>query len=112
MRAGTQKNKNNEVLSYLLPGEKIQFVQFGRFGFDDKDGPVPRHVYGKLLKYPQAAKYLKSTSFYARGDYASHAFYVYTNKRILWVNQHQGHTWIDSIPRYPREGTVPELPEN
>ena len=106
------KSKGNEVLSYLLPEEKVQFVQFGSFGYEDEDGPIPRRLYGKLLKYSQAAHYLKDISFYAGGDYKSHAFYIYTNRRILWVNQHQGYTWIDSIPRYPREGTVPELPEN
>ena len=105
-------SNGNEVLSYLLPDEKIQFIQFGKFEVDDEDGPIPRKLYGKLLKYSQAAQYLKDISFYASGDFAAHAFYIYTNKRSFWINQRGGYTWLEGIPRYPREGTVPELPEN
>lgn len=102
----------NEVLAYLVPGEKIQFVQFGRFGRYGEDGTIPESVQGRLLTYRQAARYLNKNTFYRAGDYGAHAFLIYTNKNILYVNQHMGHTWIDKIPRYPREGFIPELPEN
>jgi hypothetical protein len=109
---GNRRTTSNEVLAYLTSGEKIQFVQFGRFGRYGEDGPIPVEVQGRLLTYRQAAKYLNNNTFYSSGDYGSHAFLIYTNKNILYVNQHMGHTWIDKIPRYPREGFIPELPEN
>jgi hypothetical protein len=109
---GDHRTAFNEVLAYLMPGEKVQFVQFGRFGRYEEAGPIPVSVQGHLLSYRQAAKYLNKNTFYSTGDYGAHAFLIYTNKHILYVNQHMGHTWIDKIPRYPREGFIPELPEN
>ena len=102
----------SDVMSYLSAGEKIQFVQFGKFGVYEEQGPIPERLFGKLLTYRQASKYLRTVNFYAHGDYRAHAFLIYTNKNILYVNQHMGHTWVDKLPRYPREGYVPELPEN
>jgi len=118
-----------ELLDYLEPGEVVEAIVFGAFGWgswdDDDDESDPRSLgygedridkiipfdkRGKLLTLEEARPHMQCWSFDGGfGAPECYATYVWTNQRVIWVTQYDGSTGLDSMPRNP-VACVPSMP--
>ena len=102
-----------ELLEQLEPGETIEAVIFGRWGwgsyYEETNGPepVPKTKQGKVLTWKQARPMMQSWVFIG-GFGASHCYavHVYTNRRVIWVHEYDGSTGFSSAPR----NHIPHMP--
>lgn len=107
------KNAFDDLLEYLEPREEIEAVVFGPYGWNGycEEGKfVPDKKKGVVLTADEAAPFMKGWSF--DGDFGApscYAVYVWTNKRVIWVTQYDGATWLSSAPRNPT-ACMPEMP--
>lgn len=114
------KNAHEELLDYLIPGEDVEAIVFGPWGwgyapddptqpwdpgYEEPDPPpVPFDLRGKLLLPSQAYPLMQSWSFFSGyGSPKCYATYIWTNKRIIWVHEYDGSTRLCSAPRNPAE---------
>ena len=126
------KNAAHEVLTELEPGETVEAVVFGAFGWgsydDDDDEPaadddpvvdddeltariIPREKRAVPLTWEEAAPLMAGWSFYGGyGAPSCYATYIYTNHRIFYVSQYDGATSLRSLPRHPVPGVMPQMP--
>ena len=120
-------NAYSELLAYLEPGEVVEAIVFGAFGWgswdEDDEGSnamgyqedmlkefIPWNKRGKLLTLEEAKPHMQCWSF--DGGYGApecYATYVWTNQRVIWVTQYDGSTCLDSMPRNP-VACVPDMP--
>ena len=108
-----EQNALKELKEFLGKGEVIEGIVFGDWGSiltEPNPPPVPRYKRGKVLSLKVAGALMKGWTF--NGDYGSvscYATYVWTNKRVIWVTQYDGATWLSSVPRNPTP-TFPDMP--
>lgn len=112
-----------ELLAALLPGETIEAISFGAWGWGsgpDADGtwesgygepdgpPIPFALRGVPLSPVEAEPLMQSWNI--AGGYGApecYALNVWTTRRVLWITQYDGATHLSSAPRHPS----PDLPE-
>ena len=113
----------DELMAYLEPGEVVEAIVFGPFGWGDEDDdegeaygedridePIPKSGRGKVLTLEQAKPLMRGWSFDGGfGAPECYATYVWTNQRVIWVTQYDGSTGLDSMPRNP-VACVPSMP--
>ena len=98
-----------ELQRFLEPGEKVEAIVFGEWGYGGYNEPdplpVPVEMVGKLLSAEEAKPFMKGWSFY--GGYGApntYAVFVWTNKSVIWVHEYDGSTTLRSAPRHPVDG--------
>ena len=117
----------DELMAYLEPGEVVEAIVFGAFGWgswdDDDEGSnsmgyhedmlkefIPWDKRGKVLTLEEARPHMQCWSFDGGfGAPECYATYVWTNQRVIWVTQYDGSTGLDSMPRNP-VACVPSMP--
>ena len=127
MTISEQQTAYGELLAFLEPGEVVQALVFGAFGWgslgeeDEEDDwmgyhedtlpePIPRELRGKVLTLEQAQPHMQCWSFYGGyGAPMAYATYVWTDRRVIWVTQYDGSTNLDSMPRSP-VACIPDMP--
>lgn len=105
-------NLKNMVLEIIDDNDKIDGVVIGKMGWGDygKEG-VPLYDVcpkGELLTWEEAEKYL-DYEFRSGGSPKCQAMYVWTTKKIIFVIHHDGHPYLEIIPRNPID-CMPEMP--
>jgi hypothetical protein len=106
-----------ELVGSMQEGEAVQAIVFGVFGDAEPPAegedwtlapgepsppPVPLDQRGRLLTLTQAEPFMQSWSFYGGyGGPRCYAVYVWTNRRVIWVQQYAGETWLSDAPRDP-----------
>ncbi len=109
----------DELNESLDDGEEVECVVFGPWGWNsvndmESEAPepqVPPSIMGRRLILSEAEPFLKAFSF--SGGYGSpdsYATWIYTNKKVMWVTQHDGSTGLNTMPRHPIQGQVPYMP--
>jgi hypothetical protein len=119
------KDAWNDLDKKLEDGETIEAIVFGAWGWssppdDDKQWkpaygepsppPVPFEKRGVILSAEEGRPLMKGWSFF--GGYGSpeaYAIRVWTNRRVIWVTQYDGSTWLSSAPRNPT-AHLPDMP--
>lgn len=103
-----------ELKKMLNDGERIESIVFGDYGWSGYNEPeppaIPVDLRGKPMEIDEAAKYMKTWSFY--GGYGApecYAVYIWTTERVMWVTQYDGATGLNFAPRNPSD-TMPEMP--
>ena len=106
-------NAYNDLLEYLQEGETIEAIVFGEWGwggYNEEATAVPQEKQGILLTPEEAKPMMKGWSFHGGfGSPKCYAVNVWTNKRVCWVTQYDGSTWLDSAPRNPT-AHIPDMP--
>ena len=110
----TEPNAWNDLLEVLEPGEKVEWVIFGNYGWCYADKPeaggygepdpppVPVEKRGILLDAGDAEPLMKGWSF--NGGFGApecYAVRIFTDRRILWVHEYDGSTSLSSTRRHP-----------
>jgi len=106
------ENAYEELIAYLDDDERVERIVFGKWGWGngrDKLGfgepdppPVPFDQRGKLLTLDEARPYMEGWCF--DGGYGApecYATYIWTDRRVIWVSQYDGSTWLCSALRHP-----------
>lgn len=96
------ENAYQELLVCLNETEKenpviIKF--FSNWGFDCESHSIPEDV---LMSLDEAKKFMQDWSFY--GGYGAPDcpnVYIWSCERVFYLNEYDGSTHLDSIPRNP-----------
>ena len=125
MSYNESNNAYDDLMDYLDPDETVEALVFGAWGWGCRPNdnsewepghgepdptPVPFDMRGKVLSLEAAEPLMRSWSFY--GGYGvpeCYATNIWTNKRIIWVTQHDGATRLNSALRNPAE-YLPDMP--
>lgn len=118
-------NAKQEIENLLEPGETVEAVVFGAWGwgFTPDEGeewragygepepePVPFDKRGVILSWEEAAPMMTNWSFYGGfGAPDCYAVRIWTTERIYWVTQYDGSTSLDWTNRNPT-ATIPDMP--
>lgn len=96
-------NAWKDLNDFLHRGEMIESIIFGDWYGDEPDpAPVPKAMQGVLLTPRQAKPMMQSWSFYGGyGGAECYPVYVWTNWRVIWVDEYDGATGLRSAPRNP-----------
>jgi hypothetical protein len=103
-------NAYKNLIDFLREDEHVINIVFGDYGqnnigfeFEDYDSlPIKKELKGKLLTLEEAKPLMESWSFCKGfGTVECYAVYIWTNKRVIWVSQYDGSTWLSSAPRDP-----------
>lgn len=114
----------DDLHDFLEGGEEVEAVVFGPWGWgsfiegrgwepgygEPNPPPVPFEKRGVLLDALEAMPYMRGWSF--DGGYGApmcYAVRIWTNRRVIWVTQYDGATWLDSAPRHPT-AHMPDMP--
>lgn len=118
-------NAWQELKKYLEPGETVEAIVFGPWGWgsaptegeawepgygEPEPPPVPFEKRGIVLKPEEAEPFMQTWKF--SGGYGSpecYAVRIWTDRRILWVTQYDGATGLDSSMRNPF-AHMPDMP--
>lgn len=99
-------NAYEELLVYLKPYEKVNYIVFGEWGwggYEESDPPsVPLDKRGVLLTLEEAKPYMQDWQF--DGGFGApfcHAVHVWTDERVIFVSEYDGSTHLNSVPRNP-----------
>jgi hypothetical protein len=102
-----------ELLNMMELGEVpecIVFGEWGWFGFKEETEFVPKEMQGKVIRFEDAKPYMQGWTFNCGyGAPECYAIRLWTNKRVIWVTQYDGATWLDSAYRNPTDH-VPDMP--
>jgi len=114
-----------ELLGYLEPGETVEALVFGAWGWgsepepgcewepydtEPSPPPVPFNKRGVPLSLVEAGPMMLAWKF--RGGYGSptcYATWIWTDRRVIWVTQYDGSTRLSSMPRHPCN-SMPYMP--
>lgn len=106
-------NAYDELMAALEPGETVEAIVFGRFGWngysEPKPAPIPKEKQGKPMSLAKARPLMRGWSFCGGyGAPMAYATMVWTNRRIGNVATYDGSTWLTWTPRNPA-AFLPEL---
>lgn len=107
------ENAMQDIKSVLKDDEKIEAVIFGKWGWDGYGMPedIVEPPYGAILSESEAEKYMNGWSFHGGyGMPSCFASYIYTKNNVYFISQYDGLTSIESVPRNPTTGEIPEMP--
>lgn len=95
----------DEIIEFLEDKEEIENIVFNTnyFTEDIWDFYLPKKYIGSLLSLKEARPYLYGWKI--GGGYGGEEvipFYIWTNKRILFIGCYDGSTWLTSVPRHPK----------
>ncbi len=101
-------NAYDDLLEFLADDEPVVGIVFGDWCDEFSSPPdpaIPKEIHGKLLSFTAARPYLAADwSFRARKSSAdTYAAYIWTDRRVIWVVEYDGATWLDSALRDPRD---------
>jgi len=108
--------KNDELIGNLRKWieerlEKDEIIEAVVIGDNFREADCPKQIPAEKRYKPiswEEAKELIDYDFYADfGSPRCHAIYVWTNKRVFFVGEYDGTTWLDDVPRNP-EPCVPD----
>ena len=103
----------DDLSDFLEPEEQIEAIVFGHYGWNCEDdyndpdddsqaSPVPKDKQGVVLTLDEAIPLMHGWSFcHDLGAPRTHSAYIWTTRRVIWVVQYDGATWLDSAPRNP-----------
>lgn len=112
-------NALDELLEYLSEGEEVEAIVFGEWWPDQFSAksdipsgpkgylPVPKEMRGKAVSLEEATPYMDGWSFWDSLG-ACYAAYIWTNKRVIWVNDYDASISLQSAPRNPVD-VMPEM---
>jgi hypothetical protein len=97
-----------DLMEHLEEGEKVEAIVFGSWGWDgykEPEGkPVPKETQCKILTIDDARPMMWGWSFYGGfGSPTCYAVHVWTDRRVIWVNDYDGATRLVSVPRNPTD---------
>jgi len=104
-------NAWDDIQKYLSEGEAVEAIVFGEWcGYEEpQHEPVPKLKRGVLLSPEEANPMMEGWSFInGYGRARCYAAFAWTNRRVFWVAQYDGKTWLDSAPRNPA-AIMPEM---
>ena len=91
-----------EQIERALDGEPVEAVVIGNFaGWDSEQERAAPVKVNKVLSWTEARMMLDYAFDSGFGGADCHPVYVWTAKRVLFVHEYDGSTWIDSVPRAP-----------
>lgn len=101
------------ICEYLQDDETPEAIVFGKWqSCSDDLKCIPYNVIGKIIKIKSldvVKKYLVKWDIvdeYGANDVYS--FYLWTNKRVIFIVVYDGATWLESVPRNP-EDVLPKI---
>ena len=119
------KNAWQELHEQLEPGETVEAIVFGPWGWgsapcnggawepgyrEPLPPPVPFEKRGVLMTLAEAEPFMQSWKF--RGGHGAaqcYAVRIWTGRRVLWITEYDGSTCFNSAPRNP-VAHIPDMP--
>ena len=103
-----------ELVAFLEEGEHIEAIVFGEWGWGNGGAPdptpVPEDKQGVVLSWNEAWPLMRTWRFSGGfGCPDCYAIRCWTNRRVIWVTQYDGSTWLSSAPRNP-VAHMPDMP--
>ena len=98
-------NAYDELASQLEPDEvvvKVVFGDWGWTGYREPEPKIPDNMRKRVLTLAEAEPFMQHWWF--SGGYGSpdcYATYIWTNKRVFFVQTYDGSTDLVSVPRAP-----------
>ena len=98
-------NAYQEIQDYMEKGEQIENLMFIRdWGFFrwTPSVPVPDTLFGRIIMLEDAKKYMLDWQFSTgHGDTQGYNMNVWTNKRVIYVNEYDNATSLAYVLRNP-----------
>lgn len=95
-----------QLLEALLPGEAVEAIVFGNWGWsgynEPKPPPIPADFRGRILSLEEASPLLDLFSFSCGfGSPRTYETFIWTNRRVGLIETYDGRSELVWVPRNP-----------